>query len=164
MRDVDCVLCGHGFCILGKGPPEPGASPNAGTGPYRRGAPTTIGAGAGMATGPPGVSTVTRRKCGCADSVAISLSDAKAMSARVSASFACRSSRREKASAVKASVSARFLTRATLVAKCSSVPASGLPANSEQNSIHSRSLWIEMRNLPAVGGREESVGCDEGMR
>ena len=55
-------------------------SPSAGTAPYWRALPSWIAAGAGMCTGPVGVPTVTRRRCGWWPSNSVSLMRPKAMS------------------------------------------------------------------------------------
>jgi len=119
-------------------------SPRPGTRPYRRGW-SRIAAGAGYDTGPLGVSTLMRRRCGCAMNPATSLTRAKAMSAASSFLASASASMIAKKAATLPSVSGRRFIRSVTVANCGSAASAPSPMTSSASMRHSRSFWIEMR-------------------
>ena len=121
-------------------------------------------AGAGSRTAPGGVSTLTRRRCGCLSTSATSLTRAKA----ISASSSCRAQAAdvgatEAAPPPAASVSARLARRAGLVAKRGSRAELGLVQHlgAERHPLAVVLDGDEDRHV--VGGLEHAVGRERGV-
>ena len=122
-------------------------------------------AGAGYETGPLGVSTVIRRRCGCCDKPGRVVDARRRRCRRLRASaISVSTSIAANTAATLPSVSARRFTRSRLVAKFGSAASAASPSTFSASTRHSRSFWIAIRMSAPSRRLEHAVGRDRRMR